>query len=40
LLVEISKKMPKTENVKASYLQAAKTINDDADFGKAMKAIQ
>ncbi len=40
LLVEMAQKMPKTENVKAAFLKTAKTINDDGQYGKVMKAVQ
>ncbi len=38
-LLEIAGKMQKNEEVKASYIQAAKTINTENEFGRAMKAI-
>jgi hypothetical protein len=39
-LIIIASKMPKTELVKASYLEAAKTINNDSDYGKALRAVE
>ncbi|MDP4213819.1 MAG: hypothetical protein Q8926_14460 [Bacteroidota bacterium] len=40
LLQEIAKKMPRTENLKAAYLTAAKTISNDPDYGKAVRAVE
>ncbi len=40
LLVEIASKMPKTDIVKTSYQKAAKTINNDMDYGKVMRAME
>jgi hypothetical protein len=40
LLVEIARKMPRTDTVKASYIRAAKTITDDMQYGKAMRAVE
>jgi hypothetical protein len=40
LLLEIAQKMPRTETVKTSYLKAAKSINDDNDFGKTVRAVE
>jgi hypothetical protein len=40
LLVEIAQKMPRTENLKATYLTAAKAISDDSDYGKAVRAVE
>ncbi len=39
LLVEIAGKMPKTELVRAGYMKAAKSISDDSDYGKAIRAL-
>lgn len=40
LLVRIAKKMPVADSVKAEYKTAARTIKDDAEYGKAMRAIE
>jgi hypothetical protein len=40
LLVRIAKKMPTDDSVKAEYKTAARTIRDDAEYGKAMRAIE
>jgi hypothetical protein len=32
--------MPKTDSLKAVYLQAAKTINGDMEYGKALRAVE
>jgi len=40
LLMQIAQKMPHNEIVKAEYKTAARTIKDDADYGKAMRAIE
>lgn len=39
LLVEIAGKMPKTDLVRAGYMKAAKSINNDSDYGKAVRAL-
>ena len=39
LLVYIAQKMPRTEPVKASYLKAAKTIGNDMDYGRTLRAV-
>ena len=40
LLVQIAQKMPHDEILKTEYKTAARTINDDMHFGKAMRAIE
>jgi hypothetical protein len=40
LLVEIAGKMPRTDTVKACYIRAAKTITDDMQYGKVMRAVE
>jgi hypothetical protein len=40
LLVAIAKEMPRSENGKAAYLKAARTIGGDQEYGKAMRAIE
>jgi hypothetical protein len=40
LLIAISQKIPKIEQVKASYLKAAKTIHNDADYGRVLRAVE
>lgn len=39
-LVEVARKMPKTENLRSAYLHAAKTINDDSQYGKTLRAVE
>jgi hypothetical protein len=38
LLTQIATKMPRNDIVKAAYIKAAKTINSEMDYGKALKA--
>jgi hypothetical protein len=40
LLVDIAQKMPKTEPVKAAFLKAAKSIGNDSDYGKVVRALE
>ena len=40
MLVRIAQKMPRTEKMKTAYLSAAKKINDDAAYGRAVKQIE
>jgi hypothetical protein len=40
LLEEIAGKMPRTDTVKACYIRAAKTITDDMQYGKVMRAVE
>lgn len=40
LLVEIAGKMPKNEKIKAEFLAAAKSITDDREYGKVMRAVE
>lgn len=40
MLLHIAPKMPAGDSVKAEYKTAARTIKDDADYGKAMRAIE
>jgi hypothetical protein len=35
-----AKKMPKTDPIKAAYTKAAKTIGNDNDYGRVMRALQ
>ena len=39
LLIEIALKMPKTEPVKSAYLKAARSIHNDSDYGRAVRAV-
>jgi len=39
MLVEVARKMPKTEMVRAGYMKAAKTIGNDSDYGKVIRAL-
>ena len=40
MLVRIAQKMPRTEKLKMAYLSAAKKINDDAAYGRAVKQVE
>ena len=40
MLVRIAKQMPIDDSVKAEYKTAARAIRDDAEYGKAMRAIE
>ena len=40
LLTTIAKKMPPSEKIKSAYLKTAKAILGDADYGRAVKAIE
>jgi hypothetical protein len=40
MLVRIAKKMPIDDSIKAEYKTAARTIRDDANYGRAMRAIE
>ncbi len=40
LLIHLAQKMPRTEKTRAAYLAAAKKINSDADYGRAVKIIE
>jgi hypothetical protein len=40
MLLEFSKKMPKTDLVKTAYVKAAKTIGNDNDYGRVMRALE
>lgn len=39
-LVQLSQKIPKGENIRNAYLKIAKTINDDQQYGRAVRAIE
>ena len=39
-LLELSNKMPKGEEMKTAYIKAAKNIQDDFQYGKALRAIE
>jgi hypothetical protein len=39
LLIYIAQKMPKAEPVKAAYLKAARTINEDSNYGRVLRAV-
>jgi hypothetical protein len=39
MLIYISQKMPKTETVKDAFLKTAKTINNDSDYGRVLRAV-
>jgi len=40
MLVLVAEKMPKTEPLKASYRKTAKSLNNDMDYGRAMRALE
>lgn len=40
LLLQIAQKIPQNEPLKTEYKAAARTIRDDADYGRAMRAIE
>ncbi|HWK05874.1 MAG TPA: hypothetical protein VNS58_19670 [Puia sp.] len=40
ILITIAKKMPLNQHIKAAYLNAAKKINNDADYGRAIKVVE
>jgi hypothetical protein len=40
MLSAFAKKMPKTDPVKAAYVKAAKTIGNDNDYGRVMRALE
>ena len=39
LLISIAQKMPHTETLKENYRKAAKTIGNDSDYGRAVRAL-
>jgi hypothetical protein len=39
LLIEIAQKMPKTEMIQSSYRKAAKSIGNDSDYGRTIRAL-
>lgn len=39
LLISYTQKMPRTEPIKSAYTQAAKSVGDDFNYGKLMRAI-
>jgi hypothetical protein len=40
ILSEFAKKIPKTDLVKSAYVKAAKTIRNDNDYGRVMRALE
>jgi len=40
VLIAIAQKMPKTETCKMSYMKAAKTLGNDSDYGRAVRAVE
>jgi hypothetical protein len=40
LLILATQKMPKTQTLKETYLAAAKSIHNDSDYGRAIRAIE
>jgi len=39
-LIQLSRKMPKSENIRNAYLKAAKAISDDGQYGRALRAVE
>jgi hypothetical protein len=39
LMVKMAKKMPVSDDLKITYMKAAKTINTDQEYGKALRAL-
>ncbi len=39
-LIQLTRKLPKSDNIREAYLKAAKTINDDSQYGRAVRAIE
>ena len=39
-LIEMANRMPKNDQVKLTYLKVAKTIPEDAEFGRVVKAVE
>jgi hypothetical protein len=39
-LSEFAKKMPRTDPIKGAYMKAAKTIGNDNDYGRVMRALE
>jgi len=39
-LIQLSQKMPKSDNVRAAYLKMAKTISDDSQYGRTVRAVE
>jgi hypothetical protein len=40
MMVELAGRMPKNETIRASYLKVAKTIPEDAEYGRVVKAVE
>ena len=40
VLIEIGQKLPKTDSLRALYMNAAKTVHSDVDYGRVVKAVQ
>ncbi|HEY4337633.1 MAG TPA: hypothetical protein VGM89_17090, partial [Puia sp.] len=40
VLVEIGQKLPKTDSLRVMYMDAAKTVHSDVDYGRVVKAVQ
>jgi len=40
LLTAIAKQMPKTEDIKSAWFKAARTINNNADYGNALRSVE
>ncbi|HEY4154883.1 MAG TPA: hypothetical protein VGM24_05640 [Puia sp.] len=40
LLTEIARKMPKDENLKIAYMKSAKSIGNDSDYGRVIRAME
>ena len=40
VLVDIGQKLPKADSLKALYMNAAKTVHSDVDYGRVVKAVE
>ena len=40
VLIEIGQKLPKTDSLRSLYMDAAKTVHSDEDYGRVVKAVQ
>ena len=40
VLIEIGQKLPRTDSLKTLYMNAAKTVSSETDYGKVVRAVQ
>jgi hypothetical protein len=40
VLIEIGQKLPKTDSLRSLYMDAAKTVHSNEDYGRVVKAVQ